>query len=237
MKKHHIHHVSESVKQAYSAIASEFDQTRQQPWPEFQHFLAYVRHGSKILDLGCGNGRLARLLTDKDVDYFGVDHNSALLEKARAAHPSARFELMDMADLSALPEGGFDMVFNIAAFHHLPGKKIRRHATLEIHRILKDDGVLILTVWNLFQWKYIKPLFRSVLSCLLHFGFKYAWNDLWIKWGNYPLKRYYHAFLPKELSHYFPSDLWELEEFYFTKKGNRVPFWRSFNAVLIVRKK
>jgi len=96
---------------------------------------------------------------------------------------------------------------------------------------------LILTVWNLFQWKYVGALLRAVASWALHLGFGHAWNDVWIKWGNYPIKRYYHAFLPSELRPYFENDRWEIEEFYFTRKGHRVGFWRAYNLVMIVRKK
>ncbi|MFH0820590.1 MAG: WecB/TagA/CpsF family glycosyltransferase, partial [Candidatus Peregrinibacteria bacterium] len=46
----------------------------------------------------------------------------------------------------------------------------------------------------------------------------------------------YHAFLPSELRRYFGDESWDIEEFYFTRKGERVGFWRSFNLVVIARK-
>jgi SAM-dependent methyltransferase len=198
--------------------------------------LAYTKHGGTVLDLGCGNGRLYEFLKPKKVRYLGIDHNSHLLDKARKSYPEARFQLADMTDMD-LPEGGFDNVFCIAAFHHIPGKTMRKKVAKSIHRSLKPDGILILTVWNLFQFKYFKALLKAVLICILHLGLKTAWNDLWVKWGDYTIKRYYHAFLPKELLKYFPSKNWEIEEFYFTRKGSRVSFLRSFNLVLIARKK
>lgn len=237
MKRRYIHLIQEQLKASYSAIADEFDATRQKPWEEFHHFLGYVRHGSQVLDLGCGNGRLYGALAGRGVDYLGVDHNSQLLEKAQAAYPEARFALADMMDLHFLPEEAFDTVFCVAAFHHIPGRSARREVLEQIHRALKPDGVLIFTVWNLFQWKYVGALLKSIVSWALHLGLKYAWNDLWIQWGNYPIKRYYHAFLPSELRRYFENGSWEIEEFYFTRKGARVGFWRSFNLVVIARKK
>jgi SAM-dependent methyltransferase len=229
------HQIKGQLKQSYSAIAQEFDQTRKAPWEEFNHFLAYTKHGGTVLDLGCGNGRLYEFLKPKKVQYLGVDHNSHLLDKARESYPEAIFELADMTDVN-LPEKAFDNVFCIAAFHHIPGRKMRKQVAESIHRSLKPDGVLILTVWNLFQLKYLKELFKAILICVLYFGIKTAWNDLMIKWGNFPVKRYYHAFLPKELLRFFPPDNWKIEEFYFTRKGNRVSFLRSFNLVLIARK-
>lgn len=235
MHKKYSDKIRELVKHAYDAIASEFDQTRKSQWLEFQHFLEYVENHVKVLDLGCGNGRLYDLLKDKKVDYLGLDNNSTLLEKARSNFPAAKFQLGDMVDLDMSDES-FDVVFSIASFHHIPGRKLRRRAVGEMHRVLRSDGILILTVWNLFQWKYLAPLMRSVFFCIVHLGLKYAWNDLWIKWGRHPVKRYYHAFLPRELLHYFKSNDWKIEDFYFVKKGSRVKFWRSFNLCLIVRK-
>ena len=142
---------------------------------------------------------------------------------------------MDMTDLD-LKDGSFDLVFCIAAFHHIPGRRLRTRSVKEMHRVLKPDGVLILTVWNLFQWKYFKNLLSAILSFVFHFGLKYNWNDLWIKWRSEGLKRYYHAFLPGELLGYFKAKQWKIEEFYFVRKGSRVKFWRSFNLVIIARK-
>lgn len=236
MFKKHTNKIRSQVKNAYSDIAGEFDKSRKNQWLEFLYFLEFIENNVTVLDLGCGNGRLCELLKSKKVDYLGIDNNSNLLEKAKDNFPEAKFQLGDMVDLN-LPDNYFDAIFCIAAFHHLPGRKLRRRSVNEMHRVLKKKGVLILTVWNLFQLKYLKNLIHAVLSFILHIGLKYAWNDLWVKWGNHPTKRYYHAFLPNELLSYFKKEKWEIEEFYFTKKGTRVKFWRSFNLCLIVRKK
>ncbi len=236
MRKKHSNTIREQVKKAYSAIAGEFDQSRKVQWSEFQDFLPFIKKHSKVLDLGCGNGRFYELLKDKDVDYLGVDNNSHLLEKARENFPNTVFKIGDMADLN-LPDNTFDAIVSIAAFHHLPGRRLRQKSVSEMHRVLKKDGVLILTVWNLFQSKYFLVLLKSIFSFLIHFGLRYAWNDLWIKWGKHPIKRYYHAFLPNEFLHYFKNKNWEIKEFYFVKRGNRVSFKRSFNLCLIATKK
>lgn len=231
--------IRQQVKETYSEIADEFDQTRQNPWLEFLHFLEYIENGDKVLDLACGNGRLYDLLKEKNVDYLGVDNNKALLEKARKNFPEAIFQIGDMVDLD-FPDNNFDALFCIAAFHHIPGKKLRQKAAREMHRVLKKNGVVILTTWNLFQWKYLKNFLKSIGSSVIHLGFKNAWNDLWIKWGKSGYNRYYHAFLPGEFKSYFPArgkKGWKIEEFYFVRKGSRVKFWRSFNICLIARKK
>lgn len=226
----------ESVRDSYAAIAEEFDRTRQFPWEEFRHFAAYTKHGSRVLDLGCGNGRFYKAIEDRKPDYLGVDNSLELIHHARANFPSARFEYMDMMELN-LPDNSFEAVFAIASLHHIPGRKNRKKVVQGVHSVLKPGGVFVLTVWNLFQPRYLPNLLRAFGSWILHFGFKYAWNDIWVGWGKQPIKRYYHAFTPRELRALFPARDWEIEESYFVRKGNRVPFWRSFNLVLIARKR
>lgn len=236
MKRKFAEQVAERVKASYSQFAEEFDLTRRQQWPEFGSFSAYVKTHARVLDLGCGNGRFYDFLKSKKISYLGIDHNSHLLSLACKNFPEACFQLDDLMDLK-LEKESFDNIFCIAVFHHIPTKKMRHKVLKDIHRALKSDGILILTVWNLFQFKYLRTLLRGMIRYLFTLGLKEAWNDLWIRWGNYPLKRYYHAFLPKELLALFDPDLWKIEEFYFTRKGKRVTWFRSFNLVLIVRKK
>lgn len=228
--------IRKKVQASYNQIASEFDQTRQFPWEEFHHFAAYANHGARVLDLGCGNGRFYKALEDRKPDYLGVDNSSELIRHARANFSAGRFEYMDMLELN-LPEESFDAVFAIASLHHIPGLKNRQKVVSNLHHILKSDGVFVLTVWNLFQFRYWPNLLRALGSWLIHLGFKYAWNDVWVAWGKQPIKRYYHAFTPHELKALFPVKKWKIEEIYFARKGNRVPFFRSFNLVLIARKR
>ena len=235
MRKKTSDQIRHGVVDSYGAIAGEFDQTRVRQWPEFEGFSTYVLSGDKILDLGCGNGRLFEILKPKKIDYLGVDNNSALIDKAKSRFPDAEFQLGDMVDLE-LPDRCFDVVFSVAVFHHIPGPALRTKSIRQIRRVLKDRGILILTAWNLFQWRFAWAWALSLLSFIVHFGFKCSWNDLWVSWGNFPLKRYYHAFLPNELLRYFPKDEWVIEDFYFTRKGSQVKFWQSYNLCLIARK-
>src|SRR5690606_41708174 len=119
---------------------------------------------------------------------------------------------------------------------HLPTPESRKKALENMHRALKKEGVLIVTVWNLFQRKYVSEFLKALGSWILHLGQKWSWNDLWIKWGKEPEERYYHAFLPSELRRYFSPRKWKIEEFYFTRKGHKEGFWEGFNLVVVARK-
>lgn len=185
----------EKVLETYEDIASEFSKTRNKAWPEFEKFKDYVEDHFKILDLGCGNGRLFEYLGE--IEYIGVDISEKLLKEAKKRFPKGKFIKGDQLKIPAKDEE-FDIVFNIAAFHHIPSRKLRRKALDEMHRVLKKDGILILTVWNLFQKKYIKHIARSIVKSIFTLG-KYDWNDTIIPWGKEKKDRYYHAFTEREL--------------------------------------
>lgn len=188
----------EKVKNDYDEISSEFDQTRHHDWKEFKEFLTYIKDGDKLADLGCGNGRFYNFICDKKkIDYTGVDNSKKLLEKATKNHPKTRFVAGDLIDIP-LKNNSIDVAVAIASFHHLPSKKLREKSLHEIHRILKKDGTFIITVWNLFQPKYKKYIWKSRIKALMTLG-KYDMRDTLIPWGKSGVNRYYYAFKEKEL--------------------------------------
>jgi SAM-dependent methyltransferase len=69
--------------------------------------------GERILDLGCGDGTLARRLAGDGAVVTGIDASSAFVAEARAAGVDAR--LMDAEALTFDAE--FDAVFSNAALH------------------------------------------------------------------------------------------------------------------------
>jgi len=55
--------------------------------------------GARVLDVGCGSGRLARRLCESGFEVVGVDASPAMVELARTHAPHARFEVL------AIPTG------------------------------------------------------------------------------------------------------------------------------------
>lgn len=75
---------------------------------------ALVPRGARILDAGCGPGRVGGELARRGHAVVGVDVDPALLQAARADHPDALWLHGDLAHLSALddqlPREGFDLI-------------------------------------------------------------------------------------------------------------------------------
>ncbi|MBL7256216.1 class I SAM-dependent methyltransferase [Actinoplanes sp. LDG1-01] len=69
---------------------------------------AMVPRGARILDAGCGTGRVGGYLAAAGHDVVGVDLDPKLIEAARADHPAAEWLVGDLSELD-LP-GRFDLI-------------------------------------------------------------------------------------------------------------------------------
>ena len=200
--------ILKKVIKDYTKIAEEFDETRKKDCDEFDLFIKYIENGQKIADLGCGNGRFYKFIKKhRKIHYIGIDNNEKLLEHAtksrsepslsEANTTSAKFIQGDILKIP-LEKSNIDIALAIASFHHLPSSKLRQKSLTEIHRILKKDGIFIISVWNLFQKKYKKYIWQARIRHILSFG-KYDWRDTFIPCGKTGVKRYYYAFKAHEL--------------------------------------
>lgn len=71
--------------------------------PELEHFLERVPRPCRVLDLGCGSGRVSQLLEGRGLDVVGVDINEAAVETARAlCTDRARFHVRDICSAAGL---------------------------------------------------------------------------------------------------------------------------------------
>lgn len=145
----------------YAAVAEHFDATRQGWTPGQLSILPYFRSGTKqkpitVLDVGCGNGRFARLLDEAEIkcNYTGVDGDARLLALAAEAaaglaHVNARFYQVDLAspDWSAPLAGErFDVVLCLATIQHLPGHELRLRLLQDFQRL--GHQWIILSFWQ-----------------------------------------------------------------------------------------
>jgi ubiquinone/menaquinone biosynthesis C-methylase UbiE len=110
--------------------------------------LAGIRSGERILDVGCGPGRLAivaGIAAGPAGEACGIDPAPEMVELARqrAAGTSvkARFEVAVVESLPYPPDY-FDVVLSSLMLHHLPDE-VKRRGLAEILRVLKPAGRLV----------------------------------------------------------------------------------------------
>jgi len=140
-----------------------------------------IRRGDRILDVGCGTGRLIEhlLTTFGDaVDLVGLDPSPYRITIARqkvAASPAVTFLRGSDRDLQAFADCSFDCVYLNAVFHHIQSIEAKAAALLHIQRILKPGGRLGISDPD----KEVPGLFREITKEVVEsHGLHYADENL-----------------------------------------------------------
>lgn len=104
---------------------------------------------TRVLELGCGGGRLSSYLLEIASELRGLDISPLMVAHCSSAYPAGIFEQGDLRDLSRYESGYFGCV--CAPFNVLDvlDDGERRRVLTEIHRILTPAGLLILSSHNL----------------------------------------------------------------------------------------
>jgi len=195
------------IQKGYDLISEHFSSTRKYAWKEFVFFKPFLRNKMDILDLGCGNGRLIDFLDEYLNTYLGVDLSEGMLKEASKRYPNMEFRQGEMSNIKNIVNSYYDAIFSIAAFHHLPTRKLRKKAVLSFKDILKNNGIICMTVWNLWQKRYFWNYIESYL-CLRPRFIRIPWKD---KDGNIQANRYYYSFRKAEILRLFKSFGFDVE--------------------------
>lgn len=101
-----------------------------------------VRPDWRVLEIGCGMGRLLRPLSPRVARVVGVDLSEEMLRRARDHCASlANVEVCRTdGDLGFLPDAAFDFVFSHIVFQHLPRKAYAERYFREAFRVLAPGG-------------------------------------------------------------------------------------------------
>ena len=237
MKKEIAEKILKETEFGYDSMAEKFSETRKYFWRSLEFIADYVKKGDNVLDFGCGNGRLLDLFIDKNVDYLGLDISEKLINVAKEKYPEKadNFQKISSSDSLTLPNDSFNTIFSIAVFHHFPSRKYREDVAKELYRVTKKDGHIIITVWNLWQKKYIKNIIDNWINKIyLNFGgstlvedTRYLgqldWNDCYISFTDNEGKkfqRFHHAFTKCELRKLFISTGFKVEKCAIIKGRN-----------------
>jgi tRNA (uracil-5-)-methyltransferase TRM9 len=147
-------HLLDLNQQFYQTFALDFSAARHHLQPGVMNLFEQISHAGSLLDLGCGNGELARQLTLKGYmgTYSGLDFSSALLEQAAAGQPgNFRFLQADLStpDWDASLSGSqYDLVMAFAVLHHLPGMNLRLQVLRKVRSLLTSGGHFIHSEWQ-----------------------------------------------------------------------------------------
>lgn len=115
--------------------------------------LCNPKKGSKILEIGCGDGEFTKRLIETKSKILGTDITPAVIERARNEIKGAKF-IVDDAEKFSSKDSSIDIVCGISILHHVNYLK----AFEQCYRVLKKNGTLFFSEPN-----YLNPIIFAAL--------------------------------------------------------------------------
>jgi 2-polyprenyl-3-methyl-5-hydroxy-6-metoxy-1,4-benzoquinol methylase len=198
-------------QQFYNQYSNSFSATRHQIQPGVNRVIESITNRACILDVGCGNGTLARALIEQRFrgEYLGVDMSEGLLAEAKqlteeSPDVDVQFKSVDLADptwTENIPKKQYDWLVSFAVLHHIPGNDLRQKTVKHFRKLIAPGGRAAVSVW---QWQNSPRLRRRVLpwSATGIEPEEVNKGDVLLDWraGDTPGIRYVHTFSEESLT-------------------------------------
>lgn len=114
--------------------------------------------GRRILDLGCGKGRFARVLSDRGARVVGLDVSPGMLAAARTSGIDCVF---GSARRLPFASSSFDGAFAVEVFEHMEPRAID-DALAELRRVLRPGGTFALVDKSVYALNARRPWLPAV---------------------------------------------------------------------------
>ena len=98
----------------------------------------------RVLEIGCGAGRLTRALSNIFGEIHAVDVSGEMVARARAALHDRRnvtFYQNNGCDLTVVPPLAFDFAYSSLVFQHIPSREVIYTYVREVHRLLRPGAL------------------------------------------------------------------------------------------------
>ena len=170
------------VKEVYEEIAPHFSNTRSYKWSWVIDFLDSLKTDSIVYDLGCGNGRN---MDHGSLKFIGIDNCESFVSICK----SKNFSVIN-SNITKIPlnNNSADAIICIAVFHHLSSVENRVQSLLEMKRLIKPGGKILISTWSINQPQKTRRTFNNYGNNIV----------LWNSYGKV-YERYYYIFKLDEI--------------------------------------
>jgi tRNA (uracil-5-)-methyltransferase TRM9 len=172
MKKSVIRQLNQLNKDFYQKVAEPFSNSRSYYWQGWNKLVPYVQELTKerervrILDIGCGNGRLGLFLREQIpqeyIQYVGVDNSEELIAVAKEQYEPHRMEptfvKIDLVEsllkdelVEKLSEYRAHFISVLGVLHHIPSFELRQKLISDLGSLVVRNGYLAFTSWNFME--------------------------------------------------------------------------------------
>lgn len=155
----------------------------------------------RALDVGCGEGRVCRLLKERGIETVGIDPTEPMLRRARLLDPEGDYHQAGAEDLP-FSDASFDLVVTCLTLIDIPNF---RAAISEMNRVLAPGGTLLALNLTCLQSAGMQAGWQTNTDGVpTHFGldnYGSEWSA-WVEWAGIrienwhrPLGAYMQAYL------------------------------------------
>jgi SAM-dependent methyltransferase len=100
----------------------------------------------RVLEFGCGVGRVARPFASLFDEYVGIDVAEGMVSQARKLHsdlPNCTFVVSSAPGLGMFRDAAFDLVYSNLVLQHLPERAAVERYLDEFLRVVRPDGIVV----------------------------------------------------------------------------------------------
>lgn len=145
-----------------------------------------VQQQDHVLEIGCGVGRLTRVLARRAASITALDVSQRMLDKAAELNPglsNVTWTLGDGSSLQPIPPSSVDVCISHVVFQHIPDPAITLGYVREMGRVLRPGGWAAFQVSNYPDLHVPGSLFargRDALLALVHRGPRGQHHPSWV---------------------------------------------------------
>lgn len=117
-------------------------------WTDIKRVTRYTpESGDAVVEIGCGIGRLTRVIAPEVGRVIALDISEKMLAIARQANlPNVDFRTAERFMLGGIPDRSVNLSLGYCVFQHLPSHAALRSYLAEMYRVTKAGGMIVFTL-------------------------------------------------------------------------------------------